>query len=149
MIRSKLRNNFLKDRTENNKEAYCKQRNTYVNNLRKTKKQYYWNLEVSKVAGNKKFWKTVKNLFSDKSNNYSCWKWYGNFWRSENSRYFHWIFWYYSTKIKLNNTKARHSCYKWYWGLGPEAVHKYQEHASILAIKENYNYVIYKMNQKV
>ena len=41
MIRSKLRNNFLKDRTENNKEAYCKQRNTYVNNLRKTKKQYY------------------------------------------------------------------------------------------------------------
>lgn len=28
------------------------------------------NLEASKVADNKKFWKIVKNIFSDKSNNF-------------------------------------------------------------------------------
>ena len=66
MIRSKPRNKFLKDRTESNKGTYCKQRNICDNILCKTKKQYYSNLEVSVVADNKKFWKTVKNFFSDK-----------------------------------------------------------------------------------
>ena len=65
------RNNVLKDRNESKKKSFCKQGNICVNTLRKTKKkEYYSNLEVSKVAGNKKFWKTVKNFFSDKSNNF-------------------------------------------------------------------------------
>ena len=50
IIRSKLRNKCLKDRSECNKKAYCKHR--------KTEKQYYSKLEFSKVADNKKFWKT-------------------------------------------------------------------------------------------
>ena len=64
------RNNVLKDRNESKKKSYCKQGNICVNTLRKIKKEHYSNLEVSKVAGNKKFWKTVKNFFSDKSNNF-------------------------------------------------------------------------------
>ena len=63
MIRSKLRNKFLRNRNESNKKAYSKQRNTCVNILFKTKKQCYPKFEVSKVVDNKKFWKTVKNFF--------------------------------------------------------------------------------------
>ena len=70
MIRSKLRNAFLKEKTESNKKVYCKQRKICVSILHKSKKQYYLNLEASKVANNKKFWKTGQNLFSDKSNNF-------------------------------------------------------------------------------
>ena len=70
MTRSKLRNKFLKDRTESNKKAYCKQRYICVNILRKTKKKYYLNLDVRKVANNKNIWKAMKNVFSDKSNNF-------------------------------------------------------------------------------
>ena len=40
MIRSELRNEFLRDRTDSNKKAYYKQRNICV----KSKKQYYSNL---------------------------------------------------------------------------------------------------------
>ena len=36
----------------------------------KLKKQYYSILDVSKVADNKKFWKTSMNLFSDKLINF-------------------------------------------------------------------------------
>ena len=65
MIRLKLRNKFSKDRTESNKKAYCKQ-----TSCAKIKKQYYSNLEVTKVADNKKFKKIVKNFFSDKLNDF-------------------------------------------------------------------------------
>ena len=34
--------------------------------MRKTKKDYYGNLNEKDVIHNKKFWKTVKRLFSDK-----------------------------------------------------------------------------------
>ena len=54
----------------NNKNTYWKQRNICINILRKTEKQYYSSLDVSKVADNKKFWKTVKNSFFNKSNNF-------------------------------------------------------------------------------
>lgn len=59
MTRSKLRNESLIDETESCRKSYCKQRNIFVNILRKTKKQHH-----------KKFWETVKNLFSHKSNNF-------------------------------------------------------------------------------
>ena len=69
MIRSKLRDKFLKSRSESDKKAYSKQRNKCVRLLRKTKKAYYSNLNVKDVVDNKKFWETRKNFFSDKSNN--------------------------------------------------------------------------------
>ena len=70
MVRSKLRKKSLKSRSESDKKAYNKQRNKCVSLLRKTKKAYYSNLNVKDVVDNKKFWKTIKSFFSDKSNNF-------------------------------------------------------------------------------
>ena len=70
IVRSKLRKQFLKSRSESDKRAYNKQRKKYVSLLRKTKKAYYSNLNVKDVVDNKKFWKTIKSFFSDKSNNF-------------------------------------------------------------------------------
>ena len=63
---TRLRNKFLKNRTESNRVSYNKQRNFCVSLLRKAKKDYYGNLNEKDVIDNKKFWKTVKPLFSDK-----------------------------------------------------------------------------------
>ena len=63
---TRLRNTFLKNRTEPNRVSYNKQRNFCVSLLRKAKKDYYGNLNEKDVIDNKKFWKTVKPLFSDK-----------------------------------------------------------------------------------
>ena len=66
MKRSKLRNDFLKDRNDASQSAYRKQRNLCVTLLRKAKKQYFLNLEPELITDNKTFWKSVKQLFSDK-----------------------------------------------------------------------------------
>ena len=70
LVRSKVRKKFLKSRSKSDKKAYNKQRNKCVSLLRKTKKAYYSNLNVKDIVDNKKFWKTVKSFFSDKSNNF-------------------------------------------------------------------------------
>ena len=69
MNRTRLRNRFLRTRCIRDKEAYNKQRNYCVSPIRKTKQQYYNNLDHRKVADNKSFWKYIKPLFSDKSSN--------------------------------------------------------------------------------
>ena len=66
MKRSSLRNRFLKKKTEANKILYNKQRNYCTYLIRKTKKEYYSRLHPSCLISCKKFWKTVKPLFSDK-----------------------------------------------------------------------------------
>ena len=65
MKRSKLRNDFLKDRNDASQSAYRKQRNLCVTLLWKAKKQYFSNLEPKLITDNKKFWKSVKLLLSD------------------------------------------------------------------------------------
>ena len=70
MVRSKLRHNFLKSRSEEDRKAYNKQRNMYVKLRKKTKRNYFSNLNTKCVVDNKKFWKTVKSSFSYKSNNF-------------------------------------------------------------------------------
>ena len=67
MKQTQLRNIYLKLRTISSKLAYTKQRNYCVTIIRKSKKEYYGRLDVKDIADNKKFWKTVKPLFSDKS----------------------------------------------------------------------------------
>ena len=69
MTRSRLRNNFLRDKTTESKTAYNKQRNYCVNLVRNEKKNYYGNIDITKITDNKKFWKTIKPLFSNKTNN--------------------------------------------------------------------------------
>ena len=48
------------------KIAYKRQRNKCTNLFRKTKRDYYGNINPCSVSDNKTFWKTVKPFFSDK-----------------------------------------------------------------------------------
>ena len=61
MKKTKFQNQFLKNRTDENKSRYTKQRNYCVSLLRKTKTQYYSNFDESKA-----FWEIVKPFLSDK-----------------------------------------------------------------------------------
>ena len=67
MNRSRLHNKFLRERTNESKIAYSKQRNICVSLLRKTKRDYFANLDTKIMKDNRKFWKTVNPLFSEKS----------------------------------------------------------------------------------
>ena len=53
MTRTRLRNIFLQNRSEENRIRYTKQRNFCVSLSRKTKKRYYENLNEKFVADNK------------------------------------------------------------------------------------------------
>ena len=66
MKRSRLWNKFLCDRTEKSQKEYKKQRNFWVNLLKKAKKDHFANLDVNSVLDNRKFWENVKPLFSNK-----------------------------------------------------------------------------------
>ena len=63
----RLRNTFLRKKTEENRKFYVKQKNKYVSFLNKAKKEYYQNLYEKSLKDNKEFWETVKLLLSDKS----------------------------------------------------------------------------------
>ena len=67
MVRSKLRNKFLKLKTIDSREAYKRQRNYCVSLIRKTKKRFYENLSPNLITDNRKFWKQVKPFFSYKT----------------------------------------------------------------------------------
>ena len=67
MERSRLRNKFLRERTEESKKNYNKQRNYCVSLTRKTKKEYFSNLNEKDLTDNKKFWKIVKPFLSNKN----------------------------------------------------------------------------------
>ena len=66
MTRTRLRNKFLKDRSEENKKRYSKQRNYCVSLLRKSRWHYFENLHEKNINNNKTFWKTIKPFLSDK-----------------------------------------------------------------------------------
>ena len=65
-IKSKLRNNYLKNKTDANRMLYKKQRHYCVSLLRKSKTNCYANLNEKKVSDNKLFWKVIKPSLSDK-----------------------------------------------------------------------------------
>ena len=66
MKRTRLRNKFLNTKKDIDRRAYNKQRNYVVSLLRKEKKDFYGNLDISKVTDNRVFWKIVKPKISDK-----------------------------------------------------------------------------------
>ena len=66
VVRTKLRNTFLKNRSEENKKNYSMQRNYCVSLLRKSERDYYNNLNEKNICYNRKFWKVVKPLLSNK-----------------------------------------------------------------------------------
>ena len=67
MTRSRLRNKFLKYKTAENQFAYNQQRNYCLALVRKTKKDFFKNLDYKVIADNKTFWKTLGPCFSEKS----------------------------------------------------------------------------------
>ena len=66
MLRTKLHNKFLKQKTTETRSAYNKQRNICVSIPRKAKRSYFENLDIKNVSDNRKSWGTVKPLFSNK-----------------------------------------------------------------------------------
>ena len=66
LVRTRLRKIFLKNRGEENKINYNKQRNLCSTLLRKSKRAYYQNLSLENICDNKIFWKIVKPLLSNK-----------------------------------------------------------------------------------
>ena len=66
MQSSKLTIIFLKNRTEENRNNYAKQRNLCVTLLRKSKRELYGNLNEKTLCCNKKFWRVVKSVLSNK-----------------------------------------------------------------------------------
>ena len=66
MLRSQLENNFFQYRREEYKRVLKKQKN-YCNRLyKRERKKYYSQLNLNNINDNKKFWTTLKPLFSDK-----------------------------------------------------------------------------------
>ena len=65
MIRSTLRKKFLKDKNEQLRDDYQKY-NLCIMFVHRAKQRYFSSLDLSLIADNKNFWKTVKPLFSDK-----------------------------------------------------------------------------------
>ena len=66
MQRSKLRQKILKERTNNSKHLNNKQRNLCVSLLRKTKRDYFKQLN-NVVSDNSKFWQRKSLLFLGKA----------------------------------------------------------------------------------
>ena len=60
MLRSKLRNQYLKCRSKEATTCFKIQRNLCVTLLRKAKRDYYESLDLDKADDSKKFWNTVK-----------------------------------------------------------------------------------------
>ena len=66
MTRSRLKNAYLKTRNSKNWENYKKQRNFCTNLLKKTKSEYFRNLDMQDFNNNKKFRKKIKPIFPEK-----------------------------------------------------------------------------------
>ena len=65
MLRTHLRNRYNKERKPGNWNAFKKQRNKCIKTLWQAERDYYGNLDVKSITDNRKFWKTVKLLFSE------------------------------------------------------------------------------------
>ena len=63
MLKSRLKNNFNKKRSDENWENYKKQWNFCVKLPRQTNEKYFSDINVKSISDNKKFWKTIKPFF--------------------------------------------------------------------------------------
>ena len=69
MKRSSLEHKYYKTPSNDNNKAYRKQKKICSRLNKKERKKYYANLDIRNITDNKKFWKTVKPLFSEKAQN--------------------------------------------------------------------------------
>ena len=143
MRRSQLESKYLKNRTEENKKLYKKQRNFCSRLYKKEKKNYYSNLNLKDVTDNKRFWKTVKPFLSDKGSTSSQItlvkekqiiaddKKVANSFND-----------YFENAVKSLNISENQYLLSSTSGLSDPieiAIKKFESHPSILAIKENIN----------
>ena len=66
MHTSKFKNRFNKRRTYENWCNYKTQRKHYLSLLRKTRQQYFKNMNLNDIIDNKTFWRTIKPSFNEK-----------------------------------------------------------------------------------
>ena len=64
-----MEHKYYKTPSNDNNKAYRKQKNFCSRLYKKERKKYYANLDIRNITDNKKFWKTVKPLFSEKAQN--------------------------------------------------------------------------------
>ena len=69
MTRSGLKNRFNETRYETNWDKYKKQRNFRVSLLRKTKKEYFVNLNIKNISNNKTLRRSVQSFLFGKALN--------------------------------------------------------------------------------
>ena len=63
--RSRLENQYFKNKSKESLRVYKKQKNFCSRLYKKERKRYYANLDLKKITNSKKFWKTAKPFFSD------------------------------------------------------------------------------------
>ena len=67
MQRTRLKNKANNSHDERDLQRYREQRNLIVKLNRRAKKEYFKNLDLKDVTKSKRFWKTLKPMFSDSS----------------------------------------------------------------------------------
>ena len=144
MVRSRLRNKFLKERTAFSREAYNKQRNYCVKLIRESKIKYFGNLNVKDITDNKKFWKTVGSNFSSKkpiNENISLWE-KNRLITDEKSiaKVFNDYFTSIIKHLYIERKEFDSKNVKFSNNAVLSAVNKFQNHPSILKIKSNRTY---------
>ena len=66
MKRSQLESKFYKTKVISDEQAYKKHKNFVSRLYKKERKTFYKNLNIKDILDNKKFWKNIKPLFSNK-----------------------------------------------------------------------------------
>ena len=66
MLRSQLKNKFIKSQNNEDWSNYKKQRNFCTKFLKKTKQNYFGELDMKHLNDSRNFWKRIKPFFSDK-----------------------------------------------------------------------------------
>ena len=140
MVRSQLRNKSLRSRSGRGREAYNKGRNIWVDFLKKAKRNYFSNLNTKCIADYKRSWKTVKSSLTDKSNNVQSIALVENDWIvSDNIKVANIFHYYLSNLVKNLNFQVPENlmnCFRQSEDPVFKAILKYQNDASITAVKE-------------
>ena len=109
--------------------------------LKKTKRNYFSNLNTKRAVDNKKFWKTVKSSFSDKSNNFEIITLVENdSIASDGNKVANIFNEYFNNLLEDLNLNVPENLVNHYCkGEGPVSltILKYQNHPSITSIKKN------------
>ena len=66
MLRSQLKNKFIKSRNNEDWSNYKKQRNFCTNPFKKSKQNYFGQLDMKHLNDNRKFWKIITHFFRTK-----------------------------------------------------------------------------------